>query len=261
MNLYGTKSDLAKILKEHVELKRNKNGTAVSAAFIKDGELIAAFTCGVQNDNPDKPVSVNDLFSVGSLAKVYYALAVMKLVEMGKVSLDAPVVDYLPRFIMKDERYKQITLRMCLNHSSGLPGTNLKYSGSMKWIDKNLYDDFYDYFAKSKLKDNPGNISVYCNDGYMLVEMIVTEVSGMSSIKFIQENITTPAGALSTCIGGNIPKNLICIKEKRKADDFIINTVVGGILINLIDCAKIGYLFIDSKKIFKIESLSEIFKS
>jgi CubicO group peptidase (beta-lactamase class C family) len=169
------------------------------------------------------------LFSIGSVAKVYCALAVMKLVEMKKVTLDTPIIEYLPRFTMKDERYKKITLRICLNHSSGLPGTNLRFN-SMKWLDENLYDDFYDYFSKSKLKDNPGNASVYCNDGYMLVEMVIAEVSGMSYIRFIQEHITIPAGAISTCSGGNIPDNLVRIKEKGKAYEYIMNTAAGGIL-------------------------------
>ena len=260
MDLSGTRLETAKKLKEYVESQRNNEGTAVSAAFIKDGELVAAFACGTQNGNPDKSATVNDLFSIGSVAKVYCAMAVMKLVEVGKVNLDTPVVEYLPRFKMKDERHKQITLRMCLNHSSGLPGTNLKYSGSTRWLDESLYNDFYDCFAKSKLKDTPGNASVYCNDGYMLAEMAVTEVSGMSYIKFVQEHITTPAGALSTCSGGDIPETLARIREKGKPDEYLMNTAAGGILTSVIDCAKVGYLFIDSKGIFKPESLNEMSK-
>ncbi|MDR0474063.1 MAG: hypothetical protein LBH43_10385 [Treponema sp.] len=48
VDLTGTRLDIAKKLKEYTESKRNKDGTAVSAAFIKDGELTAAFTCGTQ---------------------------------------------------------------------------------------------------------------------------------------------------------------------------------------------------------------------
>ena len=258
MNLSGSRYDIAKKLKEFVEAKRDKDGTAISAAFIKDDKLVAAFACGTQDGNTEKPATIHDLFGIGSIAKVYCALAVMKLVEMGKVSLDTPVIEYLPRFTMKDGRYKQITLRMCLNHSSGLPGTNLKYCGSAKWLNESVYDDFYDYFSKSKLKDNPGNASVYCNDGYMLAEMIVAEISGTSFINFVQEHITTPAGALSTCWGGNISKNLIYIKEKEKPDDYIMNTAAGGIITSLTDCAKIGYLFIDLKDIITAESSNEM---
>ena len=127
MDINGTRLDIAKKLKEYVESKRNMNGTAVSAAFIKDGELVSVFVCGTQDGNLEKPATIDDLFAIGSISKLYCTLAVMKLVEMGKVALDIPVVEYLPRFTMKDGRYKQITLRMLLDHSSGMPGTNLKY--------------------------------------------------------------------------------------------------------------------------------------
>ncbi len=257
MDISGTRIDISKKLKEYVESKRNQDGTAVGVAFIKDGELVSAFVCGTQDGNPDKPATVNDLFDVGSISKLYCALAIMKLVEMGKVCLDTPLIEYLPRFTMKDERYKQITLRMCLNHSSGLPGTNLKYSFNTKWLDETLYDDFYDCFSKSKLKDNPGNASVYCNDGFMLAEMVVAEVTSMSYIKFLQEYITIPASAFSVCAAGNIPENHIRIKAKGKTNEYCMNTAAGGILTSIIDCARIGYLFIDSKGILTDESLKE----
>lgn len=181
----------------------------------------------------------------------------MKLVEMGKVNLDVSVTEYLPRFRMQDKRYKQITLRTCLNHSSGLPGANLKYSFSTKWLTEDIYEEFYDYFSKSKLKDTPGNNSVYCNDGYILAEMVVAEVSGISFIQFVQDHIAKPVGALSTFSGGNIPENRVRVKEKEKKEEYIMCTGSGGIITNIIDCAKIGYLFIDPKEVFKPESLHE----
>ena len=61
MDLSGTRLDIAQKLKEYVESKRNKEGTAVSAAFIKDGELVSAFACGTQDGNPEKPATINDL--------------------------------------------------------------------------------------------------------------------------------------------------------------------------------------------------------
>lgn len=257
MDLIGTRLDIAQKLKEYVEAKRNKNGTAVSAAFIKDGELVSAFACGTQDGNSENPATTDDLFAIGSVSKVYCTLAIMKLVEMGKVTLDTSVVEYLPRFTMKDERYKQITLRMLLNHSSGMPGTNLKYCFQTKWITGNIYNDFYSHFANTRLINNPGNTSVYSNDGYMLLEMVIVEVTGMSYIKFVQDYITMPAGALSTCSFGNILENCVCIKEKGKVQEYLMNLAAGGILTNLSDCAKIGYLFIDSKSILMNGSLDE----
>lgn len=258
MSICGTRLDIAKKQKELLESKRGKNGTALSVAFIKDGELISAFACGSQDGSSERPATVNDLYCVGSVGKVYCALAVLKLAEMGKVSLDTPVIDYLPCFTMSDERHKLITLRMCLNHSSGLSGTHYKQCFKDKWDISGVYSSFLEYYKEFEFKINPGVFSVYSNDGYMLLEMVVAKVSGMSYIQFIQEYIAKPAGAISTCSGGNILENRVYITEKGKSAEYVLSLGAGGILTDLTDCARIGYLFIDPKGIFTPESLNEI---
>ena len=258
MKLTGARLDISEKLYELAESKRSKDGTAVSAAFIKDGELVAAFACGTQDGNIKNPATVRDLYNIGSVSKVYCALAVMKLVEIGKVSLDAPVAEYLPRFTMKDCRYAQITLRMCLNHSSGLPGVTLKNRICEKWLDENkTSEQFFDCLAKSKLKADPGDYSVYCNDGFNLAAFVVSAVSGMSYIRFLQEYITNPANAYSTFSGENIPDNLIRIREKGQPDEYLINIGDGGIVSSVSDCAKIGYIFIEPNEVFSIGTLDE----
>ena len=110
MNIDGSNHELAVRLQELLQSRMDPAGTAASAAFIKDGELLAACAAGTQDGDPEKPATVGDLYNVGSVSKVYCTMAVMKLVEMGKVTLDEPVVSYLPRFTMLDERYRQIEL-------------------------------------------------------------------------------------------------------------------------------------------------------
>ena len=63
------------------------------------------------------------LLNVGSVSKVYTVTAVMQLVDQGKVNLDAPVTDYITDFKLADERYQKITVRMLMNHTSGLMGS------------------------------------------------------------------------------------------------------------------------------------------
>ena len=71
-------------------------------------------------------VTVDQIYGVGSVSKVYVTTAVMQLVDQGKVDLDAPVTDYIDDFKMADERYKDITVRMLMNHTSGIAGTSAK---------------------------------------------------------------------------------------------------------------------------------------
>ncbi len=74
-------------------------------------------------------VSQDRIYCIASVSKMYSSLAIMQLVDEGKVELDAPVTKYLPDFKMNDERYKDITVRMLMNHTSGIPmGLSINHS-------------------------------------------------------------------------------------------------------------------------------------
>ena len=140
------------------------------------------------------------LFNIGSISKVYVATAIMLLVDDGKVSLDKPVTDYLPEFKMADDRYKKITVRMLLNHTSGMPGTEGSNSFGFKY-DDNIKQETINTLARAHLKHAPGAMAVYCNDGFTLAEMIVERVSGQKYIDFLNERIFKPLGLKNTGMG------------------------------------------------------------
>jgi CubicO group peptidase (beta-lactamase class C family) len=137
-------------------------------------------------------------YGIGSVSKMFGAVAVMKLVEEGKIDLDTPLTYYIPEFRMADERYKQITPKMLLNHSSGIMGTTLHNSFLHGDSDTSYHDTFLDQLAKQELKAAPGDYSVYCNDGFTLAEILVEQVSGMSFSEFIQKEISEPLGLSNT---------------------------------------------------------------
>ena len=103
-------------------LKETKS-TSASVALVSGGKTVWSQTFGRVNTAGKKP-SPTTKFGVGSVSKVVATMAVMQLVDAGKISLDAPVVRYVPDFSMLSPQYKQITVRMLLNHSAGLPGTD-----------------------------------------------------------------------------------------------------------------------------------------
>ena len=100
-------------------------GGAVSVQYAlwQDGKITLSGHAGVYSKTENTALTDEHLYGVGSISKVYTAAAMMKLVEQGKIDLDKPVTAYLPDFKMADERYQQITVRMLLNHSSGLMGS------------------------------------------------------------------------------------------------------------------------------------------
>ena len=180
-------------------INSGKCGSATTAIMV-DGKVVYAEGFGMANREKSIPVDTATLFNIGSISKVYVATAIMLLVDDGKVSLDKPVTDYLPEFKMADDRYKKITVRMLLNHVSGIPGTEGSNSFGFKY-DDNVKQETINTLARAHLKHAPGAMAVYCNDGFTLAEMIVERVSGGRYIDFLNERIFKLLGLKNTGIG------------------------------------------------------------
>jgi len=180
-------------------INSGKCGSATTAIMV-DGKVVYAEGFGMANREKSIPVDTATLFNIGSISKVYVATAIMLLVDDGKVSLDKPVTDYLPEFKMADDRYKKITVKMLLNHVSGIPGTEGSNSFGFKY-DNNVKQETINTLARAHLKHAPGAMAVYCNDGFTLAEMIVERVSGGQYIDFLNERIFKLLGLKNTGIG------------------------------------------------------------
>lgn len=213
-------------------------GTEVSAAIYYKGKLAAAATVG----SWDARAQVTDRFNVGSISKVYCAAAVMKLVAEEKITLDTRISEVLPRFHMADSRYVDITFRMCLNHSSGLPGTGMKLAFQTEFLYDDFKDAFFEYLSHGRLKADPGSFSVYCNDGFDLAAFAVEEITGESYSRYLRRVILDPIVADSTGCGiEDLPGKLV--REKGGPLEYLACVGSGGIVTNLTDCAKFGSLF------------------
>ncbi|MRD38727.1 serine hydrolase [Bacillus thuringiensis] len=186
-------NEMEKIAAESAALLTNSyETTSVQYALIDNGKLILSGQTGKNDIEGKQPLTKDTLYGIGSTSKVYTAAAVMKLVDEGKVDLDTPVVRYIPEFKMKDKRYKHITPRMLLNHSSGLQGTTLNNTFLFKDNDTYAHDNFLRQLSTQSLKADSGAFSVYCNDGFTLAEILVERVSGMSFTEFLHQKFTKP---------------------------------------------------------------------
>lgn len=173
--------------------------TSIQYALIDNGEIVLSGQAGVYSKGETTALTDNSMYGIGSISKMYTTVAVMQLVEQGKVKLDTPVIKYLPEFKMADARYKDITVRMLLNHSSGLMGST--FSNSMLFDDNdstNYKNSLLNELKTSRLKADPGEFSVYCNDGFTLAELLVEKVTGISFTEYISKNISDPLGMVNT---------------------------------------------------------------
>ena len=219
----------------------------------------------VKTDQPNIQMDVNEnvpkekVYGIGSISKVYVTTAVMQLVEEGKVNLDAPVTDYIPEFKMADERYKEITVRMLMDHTSGIMGTCMKDMMLYDDNETNYYEELLESLAGQRLKADPGAYAVYCNDGFALLEMIVDNVSGMSYTEYLEVNITSRIGAENT----GTPLNQFQTEEAVSVYkfgnipydyDYCMNIGSGGVMATASDTAEFGSAFFSGNDILLTEN-------
>jgi len=172
--------------------------SSVQYALLSNGEIVVSGFARAQHKSDTSVLSEQTIYGIGSASKMFSTTAILLLVDEGKVDLDEPVVTYIPEFKMADERYRQITVRMLLNHSSGLMGT--VYANSTTYESPNtIYHDFVlSQLSTQRLKADPGQFSVYCNDGFTLADLIVERVSGVSFSEFVRQRIAEPLGMANT---------------------------------------------------------------
>lgn len=172
--------------------------TSIQYAMMDSGEIVESGVGGVYSKQENRLLTTENLFGIGSTSKMFTTAAMMRLADQGKVDLDRPVTDYIPEFTMADERYQDITVRMLLNHSSGLMGSTYGNVFLFDDADTQAHDTLLDDLATQTLKAAPGAFSVYCNDGFTLAEIVIERVSGMSFTDFIHQEITGPLSMAHT---------------------------------------------------------------
>ena len=172
------------------EINSGKAGSA-TVAIMENSKIVYSEGFGMADREKSMPVDHNTMFNIGSISKVYVATAIMLLVDDGKVKLDSPVVQYLPDFTMADQRYKDITVRMLLNHTGGFPGGTMANSFGFEH-NADVFKDTIQNLSRSYLKHAPGAMSPYCNEGFTLAEIIVERVSGKKYVDFLTERVFNP---------------------------------------------------------------------
>jgi len=163
---------------------------------------------GVKSTETGEKLEPSHIFHVASISKTFTATAVMQLVEKGKINIDAVLVDYLPYFKMDDERYKLITIKQMLNHTSGMPDVD-DYEWEKGVDDEGAAERFTKSLATHKLVSNPGAEYHYSNIAFDVMADLIAKISGMSFEKYTKENILRPLKMLeSSFFAPEIKKSL-----------------------------------------------------
>jgi CubicO group peptidase (beta-lactamase class C family) len=163
-------------------------------ALVKGGEVHTAVT-GVTNIRTGSPVVRETLFAAGSVTKVFTASLIMTYVDAGRVELDAPVQTYLPAFTLQDKaRSRLVTVRMLLDHTSGLPGN------CMFDLPKSPHAiaDIVARLAGMPFNSEPGKLWSYSNGGMVVLGRIAEVLSGTTFDEDMAARILRPLGLHAT---------------------------------------------------------------
>lgn len=148
-----------------------------SYAVVKDGEIVTAGGAG--------DVSARTPMVIASVSKSFTAFALLQLVDSGKVELDAPVTDYLPDFSIRGADPSEITVRMLLSHTSGIPNPTLVgTTGPLKASVATIAD--------LDAASVPGTTYAYSNFNYRTIARLIEVVDGTDFNTYLDDNIFTP---------------------------------------------------------------------
>lgn len=163
------------------------DASAISVALVDGNRVILVES----QEYTGKAVPLETMFGIGSVSKIFATIAVMKLVEKGSIELDKPLTTYLKEFSMVSPEYRNITVRMLLNHSAGFPGGDLR-NGLTNAPFTGFAEQVMDGLKYQRLLHAPGYFSVYSNDGFTMVENLVKERTGLSYPEYVRKEILTP---------------------------------------------------------------------
>src|ERR1043165_8670714 len=165
---------------------------------IIDGKLVHVGVTGYRDLATKSPVDSTSVFRIASMTKSFTAIAILKLRDEGKLSLDDPAEKYVPELAgLKDPTSDspKITIRHLLSHSEGFPEDN-------PWGDQQLArtDDEMSRMMRAGIPFStaPGTNYEYSNYGFAILGRIVTKVSGQPYADYVTANILRPLGMRST---------------------------------------------------------------
>ena len=136
------------------------------------------------------PADPHALFKIASISKLYDAVAITKLVSDGRLSLDKTIADYLPELVGRIENADKITLRLMIQHRSGMP--NFTDTPNFWSAPTQTYEESLALILDKPANFEPGEDYEYCNTNYLLINKIMDDVLGYDNFQFIQEEILTP---------------------------------------------------------------------
>ncbi len=161
------------------------------------GQAPALYAAGWKDRATRVPADPRALFKIASISKLYIAAATAKLIDRGSLSLDDTLADHAPELVGRIENADRITLKMMLQHRSGIPNftDHPEYPWGETLPDRNAY---LEYALDEPSVFAPDERYRYSNTNYLLIGTILDQVLGYSHHRYIEDEILDPLGLTDT---------------------------------------------------------------
>jgi len=186
--------------------KPGEPGAALLVA--KDGQVLVRKAYGMADLELGVPLEPDMVFRIGSMTKQFTSVAILMLMEQGKLSLSDPITKFLPDYPTQG---KTITVEHLLTHTSGIQS----YTDMASWLPLMRKDmslaELIDIFKDQPMQFAPGERWRYNNSGYILLGAIIEKITGTTYATFLQKNIFDPLGLKHTTYGSStrvIPRRI-----------------------------------------------------
>jgi len=167
---------------------QNDNIPGVALAIIKDNDVIISKGFGYANLETKVPVNSKTIFQSGSLGKQFTSAGIMAMVEDNLIELDRSILQYIPE---GPEKWKPITVRHLLTHSSGIPDyTSEEFDYSKNYTEADLVQ----MASELELEFTAGERWNYSNTGYVILGVVMSRMAGKPYWEFLKERIFIPSG-------------------------------------------------------------------
>jgi CubicO group peptidase (beta-lactamase class C family) len=168
-----------------------------SVWFFQGPEAIARELYGYADLQENRPVDENTIFHWGSITKTFTGIAIMQLRDGGRLSLDDPVVDYLPELEAVHDPFgdiSDITIRQVMSHSAGFRGSTWPWGGDEPWhpFEPTEWSQLVAMFPYTDVEFEPGSRYSYSNPAIIFLGRIIEKLSGDDYEVYIDKNIFKP---------------------------------------------------------------------
>jgi len=195
------------------QFKNNEPGG--TALVSRKGQIIYKKAFGMANIELNIPMQTENIFRIGSISKQFTAVAILQLMEQGKLGLQDEITKFIPDYPTHGHK---ITIEHLLTHTSGIKSyTGMKDFDAISRLDKKP-EELITFFKNQPMEFAPGTKWNYNNSGYFLLGYIIEKVSGKTYPEYVEENIFKPLGMSNSYYGSDsrIIKNRAAAYSKNE---------------------------------------------